>query len=110
MIKINKLVKTFGHRVVLRGVDLTIDEGDFVTLMGANGAGKTTLMHIIATLSKPTGGSLSIGGYNLADSASELRRFIGLVSHKTLLYDDLTAGQNLRFYARMYDVPDAAGR
>ncbi len=110
MIKISKVVKTFGHRVVLRGVDLTIPEGEFVTLMGANGAGKTTLMHIIATLSKPSAGTVSIGGYNLAESASELRRFIGLVSHKTLLYDDLTAEQNLRFYARMYDVPAAGSR
>jgi heme exporter protein A len=110
VIKIQKLVKAFGHRVVLRGVDLTIQEGDFVTLMGANGAGKTTLMHIIATLSKPSGGKLSIAGYDLADAASQLRRFIGLVSHKTLLYDDLTADQNLRFYARMYDVPGAPER
>jgi heme exporter protein A len=110
VIKIQKLVKAFGHRLVLRGVDLTIQEGDFVTLMGANGAGKTTLMHIIATLSKPSGGRLSIAGYDLAESASQLRRFIGLVSHKTLLYDDLTANQNLRFYARMYDVPDVSTR
>jgi heme exporter protein A len=110
MIEIHKLVKTFGHRVVLRGVDLTINEGDFVTLMGANGAGKTTLMHIVASLSKPTSGEVSIGGYRLADSGSELRRFIGLVSHKTLLYDDLSALQNLRFYTRMYDVPDASNR
>jgi heme exporter protein A len=110
MIEIHKLVKTFGHRVVLRGVDLTINEGDFVTLMGANGAGKTTLMHIVASLSKPTSGAVSISGYRLADSGTELRRFIGLVSHKTLLYDDLSALQNLRFYARMYDVPDASNR
>jgi heme exporter protein A len=61
-------------------------------------------------LSKPTGGEISINGYRLADAASELRRFIGLVSHKTLLYDDLTALQNLQFYARMYDVPHAANR
>lgn len=110
MIQIHNLIKAFGSRVVLRGVDLTINEGDFVTLMGANGAGKTTLLHIIATLSKPTGGSVSISGYNTADSATELRRFIGLVSHKTLLYDDLTADQNLRFYARLYDVPHASTR
>jgi heme exporter protein A len=110
LIKIQKLVKAFGHRVVLRGVDLTIQEGDFITLMGANGAGKTTLMHIIATLSRPTAGRLAIAGYDLADSANELRRFIGLVSHKTLLYDDLTADQNLRFYARMYDVSGPAER
>jgi len=110
MIQIDKLIKAFGSRVVLRGVDLTINEGDFVALMGANGAGKTTLLHIVATLSKPTGGNVSIGGYSTANSATELRRFIGLVSHKTLLYDDLTADQNLRFYAQMYDVPNASNR
>jgi heme exporter protein A len=110
MIEIKKLVKTFGPRVILRGVDLTINEGDFVTLMGANGAGKTTLLHIVASLSKPTGGDIFIEGYRLSDTASQLRRFIGLVSHKTLLYDDLSAAQNLRFYARMYDVPNASER
>lgn len=110
MIKIRKLVKTFGHRMVLRSVDLTINEGDFVTLLGANGAGKTTLLHLVANLSKPTDGDIFINGYRLADAANQLRRFIGLVSHKTLLYDDLTANQNLRFYARMYDVPEATER
>lgn len=110
MIQIQNLVKAFGSRIVLRGVNLTVNEGDFVTLMGANGAGKTTLLHIVATLSKPSGGSVSISGYSTADSAIELRRFIGLVSHKTLLYDDLTADQNLRFYARMYDVSNASDR
>jgi heme exporter protein A len=110
MIKIQKLVKTFGHRVVLRSVDLTINEGDFVTLLGANGAGKTTMLHLVANLSKPTAGDIFINGYRLADAANQLRRFIGLVSHKTLLYDDLTANQNLRFYARMYDVPEATDR
>lgn len=110
MIEIQKLVKTFGHRVVLRGIDLTIADGDFVTLLGANGAGKTTLLHIVATLSKPTHGDVRINGYRLADSASELRRFIGLVSHKPLLYEDLTALQNLNFYARMYDLGDAEER
>lgn len=110
MIQIRKLLKTFGHRPVLRGVDLHIHEGEFVTLMGANGAGKTTLLQIVASLSKPTAGEVFLNGYRLADSANELRRFIGLVSHKTLLYDDLTADQNLRFYARMYDVPQAPAR
>lgn len=110
MIKIHNLTKTFGHRIVLRGIDLTINEGDFVTLLGANGAGKTTLLHLIANLSKPTAGDIFINGHRLAGAANQLRRFIGLVSHKTLLYDDLTAEQNLRFYARLYDVPNAKNR
>jgi heme exporter protein A len=110
MIELRKLVKTFGHRVVLRSINFTLNQGDFVTLLGANGAGKTTLLHLVANLSKPTGGDIFINGYRLADAANQLRRFIGLVSHKTLLYDDLTADQNLHFYARMYDVPNASQR
>lgn len=110
MIKISKVVKTFGQRVVLRGIDLTIDEGNFVTLMGANGAGKTTLLHIVANLTKPTAGDVFINGYRMAEAASQLRRFIGIVSHKTLLYGDLTADQNLRFYARLYDIPEPSER
>jgi heme exporter protein A len=110
MIEVRKLVKAFGSRAVLKGVDLTVAEGEFVTLVGPNGAGKTTLMHIIATLTKPTGGRVSVAGYDLAGGAVAVRRQLGLVSHKTLLYDDLSAEQNLRFYARMYDVPDAEAR
>jgi heme exporter protein A len=110
MIEVRSLVKAFGSRVVLRGVDLRLKPGEFVTLLGANGAGKSTLLSIIASLSKATGGQITIGGVDVAAHAAHVRRYIGLVSHKTLLYDDLTAEENLRFYARMYDVPDAAPR
>jgi heme exporter protein A len=110
MIEIHKLVKAFGSRPVLKGVDLTVAEGEFLTLVGPNGAGKTTLMSVISTLTKPTGGWVHLAGYDLADGAVEVRRQIGLVSHKTLLYDDLSAEQNLRFYARMYDVPGPDAR
>lgn len=106
MIEVRKLVKAFGNRAVLKGVDLDVAEGEFLTLVGPNGAGKTTLMHVISTLTRPTGGRVQVAGCDLADGAIEARRQIGLVSHKTLLYDDLSAEQNLRFYARMYDVSD----
>jgi heme exporter protein A len=110
MIEIRKLIKAFGSRAVLKGVDLDVAPGEFVTLVGPNGAGKTTLMNVVSTLGKPTGGRVRVAGYDLADGAAEARRQIGLVSHKTLLYDDLSAEENLRFYARMYDVPDAGAR
>jgi len=110
MIQLQQITKTFGARIVLRNLNLTIQEGDFITLMGANGVGKTTLLHLVASLSKPTAGNIIINGYNLAQNAQELRRFIGLVSHKTLLYDDLTADQNLQFYAKLYNVPQATAR
>lgn len=110
MIEIKKLVKAFGSRVVLRGIDLHIPPGQFVTLMGANGAGKTTLLNIVATLSKLTAGQVIIGGVDIRTQAAYIRRYIGLVSHKTLLYDDLSAEQNLTFYAKMYDVEDRERR
>lgn len=110
MIEIHRLVKAFGNRAVLKGVDLSVAEGEFLTLVGPNGAGKTTLINVISTLTRPTGGWVRMAGFDLADGAVQLRRQIGLVSHKTLLYDDLSAEQNLRFYARMYDVPDAGAR
>lgn len=110
MIEIKKLVKAFGSRVVLRGIDLHIPPGQFVTLMGANGAGKTTLLNIVATLSKLTAGQVIIGGVDIRAQAAYIRRYIGLVSHKTLLYDDLSAEQNLTFYAKMYDVEDRERR
>jgi heme exporter protein A len=110
VIEVHKLIKAFGNRAVLKGVDLTVAEGEFLTLVGRNGAGKTTLMNVISTLTKPTGGLVRVAGYDLADGAVEVRRQIGLVSHKTLLYDDLSAEQNLRFYTRMYDVPNADAR
>ena len=110
MIRITKLIKAFGSRVVLKGIDLDIAPGQFVTLMGPNGAGKTTLLNIIATLSKMTGGHATIANMDIQENATYLRRYIGLVSHKTLLYDDLSADQNLKFYAKMYDVENSTQR
>lgn len=110
MIKVKKLVKAFGSRVVLRGIDIDIAPGEFVTLLGVNGAGKTTLMSAISTLSKPTAGQIFIGGIDVSQNAAHIRRYIGLVSHKTLLYDDLSGEQNLHFYAKMYDIAKPSAR
>lgn len=104
MIRIEGLVKSYGHLPVLRGVDLHIQAGEFVTLVGANGAGKTTLLRVVATLLQPTAGKVSIGGWPLPRHAEKVRRHIGLVSHHALLYGDLSAAENLHFYARMYGL------
>lgn len=101
----SNLVKTFGHRRALRGIDLALPRGEFLVLFGPNGAGKTTLLRILATLSKPTAGRAVLDGIDLAEDAGEVRRRIGVISHQTFLYDDLTAEENLRFFGRMYDVP-----
>jgi heme exporter protein A len=110
MIKVSGLVKSFGPTVALRGVNLSVPDGQFVTLVGPNGAGKTTLLRILATLSRPTSGAVKIGAHELPKNAEEARRGIGLVSHQTLLYGDLSAEENLRFYGRMYDVADLDAR
>lgn len=110
MIQIAGLVKNYGVTPVLRGVQLHVAPGEFVTLVGPNGAGKSTLMRIVATLLKPTAGEVKIGGWALPQHGHRVRRYIGLVSHQTLLYGDLTAAENLHFYARLYSVPDAEVR
>jgi len=110
MIHVKGLVKSFGPTMALRGVNLSVPEGQFLTVVGPNGAGKTTMLRILATLSRPTQGVVQIGGRELPQGAAEVRRHIGLVSHQTLLYGDLSAEENLRFYGRMYDVPDLDAR
>jgi len=110
MIQINGLVKNYGLNPVLRGVNLHVRPGEFVTLVGPNGAGKTTLMRIVATLLKSTTGEVKIGGWSLPVQSYRVRRHIGLVSHQTLLYDDLTAAENLHFFARLYQLDDIEGR
>jgi len=107
MISVRKLVKRFGIKPVLRGLDFSVETGEFVALLGPNGAGKTTFLRILASLSRPTLGSVSIAGYALPGQASYVRHRLGVVSHLPLLYGDLTAEENLRFYARMYGIDHA---
>ena len=95
----------FGLKPILRGLDLRLDEGEFVALLGPNGAGKTTLLRILASLSRPTAGEVKVGGHPLPARAGEARRILGVVSHQPLLYGDLSAEENLKFYGRMYGVP-----
>jgi heme exporter protein A len=104
MITVRKLVKRFGLKSVLRGIDFSVEPGEFVALLGPNGAGKTTFLRILASLSRPTLGTVTIAGYSLPNQAAAVRRRLGVVSHLPLLYGDLTADENLRFYARMYNL------
>ena len=105
-VEVKSLTKSFGSRLALKGVDLVVGEGEFLTILGPNGAGKTTLLQILATVSRASSGKIRIGGLEVGKESTEIRRRIGYVSHQTLLFDDLTAYENLKFYGRMYDVPD----
>jgi heme exporter protein A len=110
MIRLNGVVKQYGLNPVLRGVDLSVEAGEFVTLVGPNGAGKSTLMGIIATLLRPSSGDVFVGGWRLPEQADRVRRHIGLVSHNSLLYRDMTAAENLTFFAKLYQLDDAEAR
>lgn len=96
--------------MVLRGVDLHVQQGEFVTLVGANGAGKSTLLRIVATLAKPTDGVVKVGGWPLPERAEMVRPHIGLVSHQSLVYGDLSAENNLTFFAKLYNLDDISNR
>lgn len=106
MIEVHRLIKRFGLKTVLRGLDFHVERGEFVALLGPNGAGKTTFLRILASLSRPSLGDVRIAGFRLPAQAAAVRRRLGVVSHLPLLYGDLTAEENLRFYGRMYGVPE----
>lgn len=110
MIAVTKLIKRFGPKTILRGVDFKVEKGEFVALLGPNGAGKTTFLRVLASLSAPTLGKVQISGYHLPQQAAAVRRRLGVVLHQPLLYGDLTAEENLRFYGRMYALNDLDGR
>lgn len=105
MIEVRRLFKRFGPKTVLRDLDFQVAQGEFVALLGPNGAGKTTFLRILASLSRATLGEVRIAGHRLPHQASEVRQRLGVVSHMPLLYGDLTAEENLRFYARLYSIP-----
>ncbi len=110
MIEVQRLMKRFGPKVVLRDLDFSARPGEFVALLGPNGAGKTTFLRILASLSRPTAGMVRVGGYSLPHEAAAVRRTLGVVSHQPLLYGDLTAEENLLFYARLYGIEHASER
>lgn len=98
------LVKQFGARRALDGVDLELPQGAFLSIFGPNGAGKTTLLRELALLARPSRGSLRMLGVDALEEPDALRSRIGLISHKSMLYGDLTAQENLAFFASLYGV------
>jgi heme exporter protein A len=110
LIEVQALRKAFGRHRVLKGLDLNIQAGESVVLFGPNGAGKTTFLRILATLSKPTSGTVRISGVDINDNPEGIRQYLGLVTHAPLLYGDLSAQENLRFYGRLYGIANAEKR
>ncbi len=100
------LRKSFGEKYVLRGLDFSIRAGESWTIFGPNGAGKTTLIKILAMLLKPTSGTLYIDKTPLEKINKKLCYKIGMVSHETFLYSNLTSYENLLFYGKLYELKD----
>lgn len=106
------LARSFGVVKALRGVDFALERGSALTVFGPNGAGKTTLLRILAGLLRADRGEVRMDGRPFRRDDAAQRRRIGLISHASLLYDGLTARENLEFYGRLYglgDVRQAAG-
>jgi heme exporter protein A len=99
------LWRAYGRRQVLRDLDLAVSAGEAVAVVGPNGAGKTTLLRVLAGLARPDRGDVRLEGRPLRRDAPDVRRAVGLVSHQTLLYDDLSLVENLTFAARLYGLP-----
>jgi len=110
LVKVRGLKKSYGFKPVLRGVDLTVHAKERVALLGANGAGKTTLLRILACLIKPDQGYAQIDGLDCQYDAQSIRHLVGFVGHQPYLYEELTALENLLFFARMYGIARARER
>ncbi len=107
IIEVEQLSKVYGALPALQGLDFSLARGEFVALLGANGSGKSTLLRLLSGLSKPSAGTVRIGGWELPREAMAIRAQIGLVAHRPLLYENLTARENLAFFGRMYGLQAA---
>ena len=104
------LEKEFGFFPVLMGVDLAVNAGEFLTVFGPNGAGKSTLLSILSTFIKPGGGEVFVAGFDVSREKQQIRRLVGFISHNTMLYENLTARENLEFIGAFYDLSDLGDR
>ncbi len=104
IVESKRVTKKFGFKTVLKGIDLELKTGNFLALFGPNGAGKTTLIKILCSSMHPSSGKVSIAGFDPRSDREALCQVVGIVSHHTFLYNNLSAVENLKFYGTMYGV------
>jgi len=104
VVQIEKVEKWFGRTVALEGITLTVRSGDFMVLLGRNGAGKSTLLRVMARMAKPNSGKVEVCGFDIRHDSEAVRQRLGFVAHSSYLYRHLTARENLRFFARLYNL------
>ncbi|UCG37522.1 MAG: ATP-binding cassette domain-containing protein, partial [Candidatus Bathyarchaeota archaeon] len=105
MIEVRSLTKKFNSFTAVDHVSFDVKKGEVFGLLGPNGAGKTTIIRMLSTLTRPTEGTATIGGYDITKHDSEVRKLVGLVSEKMIMYDRLTAKENLWFFGKLYNIP-----
>jgi heme exporter protein A len=103
-LQLEELARSYGERLVLSGVSLTLEEGQTLVVFGPNGAGKTTLLRVLATLLRPHGGTVRVLGCALPEEAWSVRGRIGMLGHEPMLYRELSARENLSYHARLHDL------
>ena len=110
MIAARGLTRRFGGAVALDRVHFEVPAGAKAALFGANGAGKTTLLNVLSTLLAPTEGDATVAGHDLRKAPGDVRASIGVLTHRPMLYEELSPRENLEFFARLYGVNDASER
>ncbi len=106
-VKVEALTRTFGEFRAVDGIDLEVAKGEIFGFLGPNGAGKSTTIRMLCGLLLPTGGSGTVGGFDIISDAEEIKQNIGYMSQRFSLYDDLTVEENINFFSGIYDVPAA---
>jgi len=109
-VELKNVVKKYGYITALNNISLDVKLGEKIAILGPNGAGKTTLVKLISGQARPTKGEVLVFGMKAWKFNAELKRKIGYVSHNPMLYDELTAYENLKFYGKLYDVEDLENR
>jgi len=104
LLALDRVTKRFGYRTVLREVSCEVQPGEFVLLLGNNGAGKSTLLKILSSLMRPSTGQLAFQGEPYHTAGADLRYALGMISHDSRFYGDLTARENLRVFGTLYGV------
>jgi heme exporter protein A len=110
LIKVEKLKKKYGDNEALKGVSFYLEEGDFLSIFGPNGAGKSTLLKLLSAQTRPTSGKIFYSDIDINNLTDDFRSKFGVISHQPFLYENLSAYDNLSFYAKLYGVKDIDGR
>ncbi|MGA3192389.1 MAG: ATP-binding cassette domain-containing protein [Candidatus Bathyarchaeia archaeon] len=105
IIEVKNLTKAFGNFVAVDNISFNVKKGEIFGLLGPNGAGKSTTLRMLSTLARPTKGTATVGGYDIIKDDTEVRKLIGIVSEKMILYNRLTAKENLVFFGNLFNIP-----